>query len=184
MRPSQEPQGALIVALLLAAGACLLLARACTVDAQDRPHLDAGRCLVAETDAREPDLTATAYVMLRRAARYHHDVDREARSYCAMYVARHPSARQLAIASTRPEDRSARGRQLRTALEALGSAERAESADPCRGQADAWGDRLEDARRARRAGWLEVDCGETRDAFWLRRVRVQRLARASQAPSR
>jgi hypothetical protein len=53
MRPSQEPQAALVVALLLAAAACLVLARACEVDAQDRPvvltdALIAGRVCVKE----------------------------------------------------------------------------------------------------------------------------------------
>lgn len=38
--------------------------------------------------------------------------------------------------------------------------------DPCRGEAEHFGDRAGDAERARAAGWRRVDCGNTANLFW------------------
>jgi hypothetical protein len=44
---------------------------------------------------------------------------------------------------------------------------RGEIESPCVGRVDHWGMRSGiDWERARRAGWEEVDCGDTRNAFW------------------
>lgn len=42
-----------------------------------------------------------------------------------------------------------------------------EVSSPCSKEPDHWGSRYGiDLRRAKRAGWKEVDCGETLNAFW------------------
>jgi hypothetical protein len=59
-----------------------------------------------------------------------------------------------------------RGRWL-TLYEAAGQVVRGEIESPCEGPVDHWGMRSGvDWERARRAGWDEVNCGETRNAFW------------------
>ncbi|MDQ3037746.1 MAG: hypothetical protein M3Y87_35460 [Myxococcota bacterium] len=54
-----------------------------------------------------------------------------------------------------------------TLYEAAGRVVRGEITSPCEGRVDHWGMRSGiDWERARRAGWDEVNCGETRNAFW------------------
>lgn len=51
--------------------------------------------------------------------------------------------------------------------EAAGRIVRGEIESPCAGRVDHWGMRSGvDWERAQRAGWEEVDCGDTRNAFW------------------
>jgi hypothetical protein len=54
-----------------------------------------------------------------------------------------------------------------TLYEAAGRIVRGEIPSPCAGPVDHWGMRHGiDFERAQRAGWTEVDCGQTRNAFW------------------
>lgn len=58
------------------------------------------------------------------------------------------------------------GRLLRAYQRALVAARRG---GPGTCTANHWGDRGRDFARATRLGWTSVVCGETRNAFWLRR---------------
>jgi hypothetical protein len=59
-----------------------------------------------------------------------------------------------------------RARWLRL-YEDAGRIVRGEVTSPCQGEVDHWGMRHGvDMERARRAGWTEVDCGPTNNAFW------------------
>jgi hypothetical protein len=55
----------------------------------------------------------------------------------------------------------------RNVLEHAANILRGEVGDPCQQRPDHWGSRYGiDLERARRAGWEEVDCGPTSNAFW------------------
>lgn len=145
-------------ALFLGLCACVLLGRSCIARADDSD--DVKRCLVAEAPPG-PDYPAILSVLSRRSR----SLGWAARHYCALFVARHPSARQRAIRQL-PGGPSSRiySRHWRAAGEALEAFRHGDRTD-CR--ADHFGDRLTDAARARRMHWLPVDCGQTANLFWL-----------------
>lgn len=142
----------------------------------DRDRADVARCLVAEAPPGD-DYPAILSVLARRSR----DVAWGARHYCALFVAHHPSSRQREIRML-PDGPAARryARHWRAALAAIDAFEQGARAS-C--DADHFGDHLRDARRARRAGWLPVDCGRTANGFWrLPRTVPAALARGGHRP--
>lgn len=124
---------------------------------------DTARCLVAENVTGE-DWPAILDVLERRAAQAGVTVGRMARLYCAVHRAGSPTQRQTRIRAL-PAAGSP-GRLLRAYQRALVAARRG---GPGTCTANHWGDRGRDFARATRLGWTSVVCGETRNAFWLRR---------------
>lgn len=157
---------ALWLAITMALAACGLFVRDCVTraHAQDRDDVVA-RCLVAEAPPG-PDYGAILAVLSRRSS----SLEWGALHYCALYVTRHPSPRQLAIRQL-PGGPSARiyARHWQAAQDALRAFR---AGDRSRCPASHFGDALEDARRARRAGWVRVDCGATANLYWTVPVRV------------
>lgn len=145
--------------LILATFVVTLLAfRTCAAKAQD---VDAARCLVAEARPG-PDYPAILDVLARRSR----SLSWGARHYCALFVARHPSRRQIEIRQL-PGGPGARryDAHFRAALAAIASWSLLDGARPhC--TADHFGDRHRDAARARRMHWIPVDCGATQNLFW------------------
>lgn len=131
-------------------------------------------------------------VLTRRASRWDTTVAWAARAYSNRVFDRERRDRRAWIAHLRPDGRRPDGwpemttvrrggasRVVRHApwgayrdrwlelYEAAGRIVRGEIRSPCRGAVDHWGMRHGvDMERARRAGWTEVECGGTRNAFW------------------
>lgn len=154
---------ALNVITVMLAGLCMLFVRDCLTGAHAESTDDVKRCLVAEA-APGPDYPAILSVLSRRSR----NLTWAARHYCALFVARHPSARQRAIRQL-PGGPSAR--LYAGHWRADGEALEAFRAPTC--PADHFGDRLTDAARARRMHWQPVDCGRTANMFWIAPVRVR-----------
>lgn len=131
-------------------------------------------------------------VLARRARRWDTTLAWAARTYSDRVFDRERRDRRAWIAHLRPDGRMPAGwpetttvrrdgaervvrhapwgafrrRWLRLYGEA-GRIVRGEIASPCQASVDHWGMRHGiDMERARRAGWSEVDCGPTRNAFW------------------
>ena len=157
---------ALRIAIALVSGMALMFARDCVTDAHAQDHLAVERCLVAEAPPG-PDYPAILAVLSTRSS----SLEWAALHYCALWVTHRPSARQRAIRLL-PGGPSARvyARHWRAAQEAVAAWERGER-PAC--HPDHFGNRLGDATRARRAGWVREDCGMTANWFWTARVRAQ-----------
>lgn len=140
-----------------------------------------------------PDECAAIHdVLSRRASRWDTSLSWAARTYSNRVFDRDRRDGRAYIAHLRPDGRRPEGwpevttvrrggasRVVRHApwgafrerwlglYEAAGRIVRGEIRSPCRDAVDHWGMRHGvDMERARRAGWLEVDCGPTRNAFW------------------
>lgn len=128
----------------------------------ERDLADVARCLVAE-DERGTDWGALLDVLARRAASHGMTSAGIARAYCAVHRVPQPSSRQariraLPLANPPPRLAAIYARAL--------DAARSGGAGTC--AAEHWGAATgEDYARALRAGWTRVDCGVTRNAFWL-----------------
>lgn len=143
-----------------------------------RDRDDVARCLVAERSAHHEDDAAILTVLSRRAVRFHGSVGETARHYCAALRTVHPSQRQRDILAL-PGGPAAR-RYAAAWASAQASIAAWQSGDlrhGCSETPDEWGDRLHDAQRARRAGWVAVDCGRTANMMWRHRAVRADLAR-------
>lgn len=163
----------LVVGLALGA-LCVKACEAVTADAQDAPRAlsardrdDVARCLVAERSAHHEDDGAILTVLARRAVRFHGSVGETARHYCAAHRALHPSQRQrdiLALPGGPAAHRYAAA--WASAQASIAAWQSGELRHGCNEMPDEWGDRMHDAQRARRAGWVVVDCGRTANMMW------------------
>ena len=128
----------------------------------DRDARDVAICLVAEYEHDGADWLAILDVLERRATAHRMTPAAMARAYCAVHRSPRPSTRQLrlrALPGGRPS------RRLTLLYEAALVAARRGGPGTC--SADHWGAPTgEDHARAVRAGWLRVDCGDTRNAMW------------------
>lgn len=138
------------------------------------------RVCVAEAgwETSTGDCAAIVHLLVRRAERR----ELSTRRMAALYSSRHfdrerTDARRWIVGldarAERPAGWPARLPWPRyredwlAALEHVRAALRGDVADPCRGEADHWGAPYGgDLERATAAGWVRLDCGETRNAFW------------------
>lgn len=131
-------------------------------------------------DPATGDAAAITHVLRRRAERRDVSISRMARLYSTGHFDGSRSRRRwivgLTLAASRPSGWPAqlawrgdyRARWL-AMVEHVRSVLRGEVEDPCSGEADHWGSRSEqlpDIHRARAAGWEQLDCGATANAFW------------------
>lgn len=131
-------------------------------------------------DPSTGDAAAITNVLRRRAERRGTSIARMARLYSSGHFDRTRARRRwiagLTLAASRPlgwpvqlawrGDYRARWLAM---VEHVRAVLRGDLPDPCGGEADHWGARSEalpDIHRARAAGWDELDCGDTANAFW------------------
>jgi hypothetical protein len=162
---------------LILALACVLVAE--PVAADDGAALDLARICVGEAgwQTDSGDCAAIVHLLTRRAGRLGLSVRTMARAYSPRHTGQRPSRRpwiaQLDPSGVQPAawpdgPSWERHRPLWLEVQAHVRAVLAgEVEDPCAGEPDHWGARYgADLRRARAAGWREVDCGGTANAFW------------------